>query len=160
MGTPPAVRQHSDSPRSWATVGKLFLYRTDVTSTTWHVGLTDERPSSVFWQVLADWHLGTRDVIAEHCSARRLDDRDRVRMRAAVLRLGTMLGWEPREIIAFTEALTNCSWRQCGCDEFEAVLEEYLAMGRVIQRKVARRRLRPQASISANQEEYDDARPE
>jgi hypothetical protein len=68
-----------------------------------------------------------------------------------------MLGWEPCDIIAFTEGLTNCSWRRCGSDEFEAVLEEYLAMGRAIQGKVARRRLRSQAAISSNREERDDA---
>jgi len=78
-------------------------------------------------------------------------------MRAAVLRLGSMLGWEPRDIIAFTEGLTNCSWRRCGCDEFEVVLEEYLAMGLAIQGKVARRRLRAQSAISAKREERDDA---
>lgn len=96
-------------------------------------------------------------MVAEHWPASLLNDRDRVRMRAAVLRLGNMLGWEPRDIIAFTEGLTNCSWRRCGCNEFEAVLEEYLAMGRAIQANVARRRLRAQSAISANREEGDDA---
>lgn len=96
-------------------------------------------------------------MAAEHLPASLLNDRDRVRMGAAVLRLGSMLGWEPRDIIAFTEGLTNCCWRRCGCNEFEAVLEEYLAVGRAIQAKVARRRLRAQAAISSNREERDDA---
>lgn len=99
-------------------------------------------------------------MIADRYPSGRLDDRDRVRMRAAVLRLGSMLGWEPQDIIAFAEGLTHCSWRRCGCDEFEAVLEEYLAMGRAIQGKVARRRLCVQRTPSAKREEGDDARPE
>jgi len=68
-----------------------------------------------------------------------------------------MLGWEPHDIIGFTEGLTNCSWRRCGCDEFQAVLEEYLAMGRAIQQKVARRRVREQGAISVEREERENA---
>jgi len=63
----------------------------------------------------------------------------RIRLRAAVLRIGALLGWEPHDVIAFAEALTNCPWRRCGCDEFETVLEEYLALGRVIGEKARRR---------------------
>jgi len=68
-----------------------------------------------------------------------------------------MLGWEPHDIIAFTESLTNCPWRRCGCDEFQAVLEEYLAMGHAIQQKVARRRVREQGAIFLEGGEHDDA---
>jgi hypothetical protein len=71
----------------------------------------------------------------------------RIRLRAAVLRIGARLGWEPHEAIAFTEALTGCPWRRCGCDEFEAVLEEYLALGRVIQEKARRRKARRQDRV-------------
>lgn len=64
----------------------------------------------------------------------------RAELRAAVLRLGRLLGWQSREVIAFAEAVTNRPWRRCGCAEFETVLEEYWAIGRVIQEKEARRR--------------------
>lgn len=61
--------------------------------------------------------------------------RRRAELRAAVLRLGGMLGWKSRDVIAFTEAVTERRWRRCGCDEFERVIEEYWAIGRVIQEK-------------------------
>jgi len=64
--------------------------------------------------------------------------RRRAELRAAVLRLGGLLGWRSREAITFAEAVTNCPWRRCGCEEFETVLEEYWAIGRVIQEKRAR----------------------
>lgn len=66
--------------------------------------------------------------------------RRRAELRAAVLRLGGLLGWGSREAIAFTEAVTNRPWRRCGCSEFETVLEEYWAIGRVIQEKRPRAR--------------------
>jgi len=59
-------------------------------------------------------------------------------LRAAVLRLGGLLGWRSGEVITFAEAVTNRPWRRCGCAEFEVVLEEYWAIGRVIQEKRAR----------------------
>ena len=62
-----------------------------------------------------------------------------VRLRAAVLRLGGLLGWQPREVIAFAEAVTNRPWRQCGSTDFEAVLEEYRALLRAIHDKAERR---------------------
>ena len=64
--------------------------------------------------------------------------RRRAELRAAVQRLGGLLGWRSREAITFTEAVTNRPWRRCGCEEFETVLEEYWAIGRVIQEKRAR----------------------
>ena len=64
--------------------------------------------------------------------------RRRAELRTAVLRLGGLLGWRSREVIAFAEEVTNCPWRRCGCGEFEMVLEEYWAIGRVIQEKRAR----------------------
>ncbi len=64
---------------------------------------------------------------------------ERVRLRAAVLRLGGLLGWKPREVIAFAEAVTNRAWRECGPADFEAVLEEYRALLRAIHDKAERR---------------------
>lgn len=65
--------------------------------------------------------------------------RERVRLRTAVLHYGGLLGWEAPEVMALTEALTNCPWRHCGCAEFHAVLDEYLAIMDVIQAKASRR---------------------
>ena len=64
---------------------------------------------------------------------------ERVRLRAAVLRLGGFLGWQPREVIAFAEAVTNQPWRRCGPADFEAVLEEYSSLLRAIHDKAERR---------------------
>jgi len=64
---------------------------------------------------------------------------ERVRLRASVLRLGGLLGWQPAEVIAFAEAVTNRPWRQCGSTDFEAVLEEYRALLRAIHDKAERR---------------------
>jgi len=64
--------------------------------------------------------------------------RRRAELRAAVLRLGGLLGWRSCEAITFAEAVTNRPWRRCSCEEFETVLEEYWAIGRVIQEKQAR----------------------
>jgi len=64
--------------------------------------------------------------------------RRRAELHAAVLRLGGLLGWRSREAITFAEVVTNRPWRRCGCEEFETVLEEYWAIGRVIQEKRAR----------------------
>jgi Fe-S oxidoreductase len=64
--------------------------------------------------------------------------RRRAELRAAALRLGELLGWSSREAITFAEAVTNRPWRCCGCADLETVLEEYWAIGRVIQEKRAR----------------------
>lgn len=64
---------------------------------------------------------------------------ERVRLRAAVLRLGGLLGWQPREITAFAEAVTNRPWQNCGPADFEAVLEEYRSLLRAIHDKAERR---------------------
>ena len=44
----------------------------------------------------------------------RIRQRQRARLRLVVLRLGGRLGWGPRDVIGFAEALTNRPWRQCG----------------------------------------------
>ena len=67
--------------------------------------------------------------------------RERGRLRAAVLRLGGLLGWQPDEVIGFAEALTGCPWRRCGCAEFEVVLDEYIGLVHAIHARAARRRL-------------------
>ena len=64
---------------------------------------------------------------------------DRAHLRSAVLRLGGLLGWRAQEVIDFTETLTGRGWRHCNADDFQIVLDEYLAMGRVIADKAARR---------------------
>ncbi len=64
---------------------------------------------------------------------------ERIRLRAAVLRLGGLLGWQPREVVAFAEAVTSRPWRRCGSADFEAVLEEYRSLLRVIHDKTERR---------------------
>lgn len=65
----------------------------------------------------------------------------RVRLRAAVLHYGSLLGWQTPQIIAFAEALTHRPWRRCGCSEFLAVLDEYQSIMDVIQEKAARHRI-------------------
>lgn len=64
---------------------------------------------------------------------------ERSRLRTAVLHYGGLLGWSVADVMAFTEALTNCRWRDCGCPEFRAVLDEYLAIMQVVQVKRDRR---------------------
>ena len=64
---------------------------------------------------------------------------ERSRLRTAVLHYGGLLGWSVADVMAFTEALTNRRWRDCGCPEFLAVLDEYLAIMQVIQVKRNRR---------------------
>ena len=73
----------------------------------------------------------------------RIRQRQRVRLRLVVLRLGGRLGWGPRDVIGFAEALTNHPWRQCGHTDLEAVRDEFLALRWVIRRKSARRSVRP-----------------
>ena len=73
----------------------------------------------------------------------RIRQRHRVRLRLVVLRLGGRLGWGPRDVIGFAEALTNRPWRQCGRTDLEAVRDEFLALRWVIRRKSARRSVRP-----------------
>ncbi len=64
---------------------------------------------------------------------------ERVRSRTAVLRLGGLLGWKPREVITFAEAVTSRPWSHCTGADFEAVLEEYHALLRAIHDKAERR---------------------
>jgi hypothetical protein len=73
----------------------------------------------------------------------RIRQRQRVRLRLVVLRLGGRLGWGPRDVISFAEALTNRPWLKCGRTDLEAVRDEFLALRWVIRRKSARRSVRP-----------------
>ena len=73
----------------------------------------------------------------------RIRQRQHVRLRLVVLRLGGRLGWGPRDVIGFAEALTNRSWRRCGRTDLEAVRDEFLALRWAIRRKSARRSVRP-----------------
>ena len=67
----------------------------------------------------------------------------RVRLRLIVLRLGGRLGWGPRDVIGFAEALTNRPWRRYGPTDLKAVRDEFLALCWAIRRKSARRSVRP-----------------
>ena len=71
--------------------------------------------------------------------ASRASGGERARLRSGVLHLGSLLGWQPREVIDFAEAVAGCPWHECGCTEFRAVLEEYRCLLRVIHDKAARR---------------------
>lgn len=83
----------------------------------------------------------------------------RARLRLAVLRLGGCLGWGPRDVIAFAEALTNRPWRQCGRYDLEAVRDEYVALLWAIRRRAARKgHFRPLSSDIATRV-YDRAVP-
>jgi hypothetical protein len=73
----------------------------------------------------------------------RIRQRQRVRLLLVVLRLGGRLGWGPRDVIGFAEALTNRPWLKCGRTDLEAVRDEFLALRWVIRRKSARRSIRP-----------------
>lgn len=77
-------------------------------------------------------------VIAERYGERRAIHARRLRLRAAVLQAGSLLGWRPCEVLEFTEALTSRSWRHCGCGEFEAALDEYLKLAAARLSKVER----------------------
>lgn len=63
---------------------------------------------------------------------------ERARLRSAVLDLGGYLGWQPHEVISFSEALTGRPWQRCGCADLEAVLEEFRSLIQVIEAKAAR----------------------
>ena len=76
----------------------------------------------------------------------RIRRRERARLRLVVLQLGGRLGWGPRDVIGFAEALTNRPWRQCGRADLEAVRDEFLALRWVIRCKSARRSVRPSIS--------------
>src|SRR3954454_10710507 len=75
--------------------------------------------------------------------AARIRQRKRARLRLWVLRLGGLLGWGPRDVIGFAEALTGRPWRHCGAADLESVQDEFLALRWVIRRKTARRSLHP-----------------
>lgn len=60
-------------------------------------------------------------------------------LRAAVLRLGELLGWEYGDVLAFTEGLTGCRWDCCGAAELALVLDEYQTLLAAIEAKHARR---------------------
>ena len=71
--------------------------------------------------------------------ASRASGGERARLRSGVLHLGSLLGWQPREVIDFAEAVANCPWHECGCAEFRAVLEEYRAMLLLFRSKARKR---------------------
>lgn len=60
---------------------------------------------------------------------------ERARLRAEVLALGGILGWQPQEVIRFTEELTDCPWHRCGRVQFQAALAEYLDIAHAIEER-------------------------
>src|SRR3954471_7562436 len=87
---------------------------------------------------------GRRAVMATNSRrAVRIPQRKRARLRLRVFRLGGLLGWGPRDVIGFAEALTGRPWRRCGAGDLENVQEEFLALRWVIRRKASRRSLQP-----------------
>ena len=75
----------------------------------------------------------------KHPVAARVASRERPRLRAAVLHLGGVFGWQPQAVIRFSEALTGCPWLRCTDADLTAVLDEYQALIQVIEMKAARR---------------------
>ena len=67
--------------------------------------------------------------------AAQVASRERPRLRAAVLHLGGVLGWQPRAVIRFSEALTGCPWPRCNDADLAAVLDEYQTLIQVIEMK-------------------------
>lgn len=70
----------------------------------------------------------------------RRDTHRRRSLRSAVLRLGSLLGWPPRDVIAFTEALSGRRWRHCATSELQLVIGEYQQLAAAIAARRARRR--------------------
>ena len=64
---------------------------------------------------------------------------ERVQLRAAVLSAGAALGWTSRTVISFGEALTGVPWRDWGCAELEAALDEFLELLGVVREGAAGR---------------------
>ena len=71
----------------------------------------------------------------KHPVAARVASRERPRLRAAVLHLGGVLGWQPQDVIRFSEALTGCPWPRCTDADLAAVLDEYQSLIEVIEMK-------------------------
>ena len=80
------------------------------------------------------------DCLSRTPRASRASGGERARLRSGVLHLGSLLGWQPREVIDFAEAVADCPWHECGCAEFRAVLEEYRAMLPLLHSKVEKRK--------------------
>jgi hypothetical protein len=89
----------------------------------------------------------------------RIRQRQRVRLRLVVLRLGGRLGWGPREVIGFAEALTNRPWRRCGRTDLEAVRDEFLALRWAIRHRAARKGHYRPLPIDTASEVYGHAVP-
>lgn len=87
----------------------------------------------------------------------RIRQRRRARLRPRVLRLGGLLGWGPRDVIGFAEALTGRPWRHCGAPDLETVQDEFLALRWVIRRKAARRSAQQPLAIADIYRGYEHA---
>lgn len=74
---------------------------------------------------------------------------ERVVYRAAVLRLGGLLGLSAAEIIGLSEALAGRSWRRCGTADFRLVLEEYAGMLALVDGKARKQAFRQEEEALA-----------
>jgi hypothetical protein len=68
-----------------------------------------------------------------------------------------LLGWGPRDVIGFAEALTGQTWQQCGRADLEAVRDEFLALRWAIRRKATRRSLCSSMPSALASTDYDHA---
>src|SRR3954447_13841453 len=89
----------------------------------------------------------------------RIRQRKRSRLRLRVLRLGGLLGWGPRDIIGFAEALTGRPWRRGGSGDLESVRDEFLALVGPFRRRPPRRSVRPPMAITLVSRGYEHAIP-
>jgi hypothetical protein len=53
---------------------------------------------------------------------------DESELRAGVLRLGALVGWDASVVARFAEAVTGRDWSSCGRDELLDVLAAYAAL--------------------------------
>lgn len=51
-------------------------------------------------------------------------------LRAGILRLGALLGWDVGTVARFAAAVTGRQWLDCGPTELERVLEAYATLAR------------------------------
>ena len=73
--------------------------------------------------------------IIRHRRGKQAEER---RLRAGILRLGTLLGWDAPTVVHFAEAVTGCSLSRSGRAELRQVLEAYATLDRGVRAAQAR----------------------
>ncbi len=63
---------------------------------------------------------------------------DQATLRRRVVEAAARLGWGRESVGCFAKALTGQSWEECAEAELREVLEEYEALIRVVEEKMAR----------------------